>query len=1470
MITDGAGVLTFGDGGGNLVFYEVKNSTGSTIAKGTAVRVVGTDGNSGHKLIAPMVADGTVEPKYYIGVTYESITNGGIGKVVHFGEIDQVNTLAFNDGDVLWCDPANNGGFTTTEPNAPNVKLATAIVINSATNGKIFVRVQGNEGLHELHDVYTQSLVEGDILIYDGTNTYWKNSSQSNTAALMPSGTDAQRPTPAAGMIRFNTTSNEFEGYNGTEWAAIGGSNSASIDIDAFTGDGTTTAFTLTSEISQEDNTQVYIDGVYQSKANYTTSGTTLTFSTAPPTGTAIEVVNFTGIQESQMDGSGTANYVTKWLDSDTLTDSIITDDGSTVTVNGDAIVTGDLTVDTNTLYVDSADNRVGIGTTNPAQLLHITSAGSTVLFVEATGANDSRVRITAGDSNISYLEFGDTADSDTGEIRYEHATNNMQFRTNGNVERMRIDSSGRVAIGTTSINSKVQIEQPQQISGAFSNPFIKLSNSALTNNTGTTAIALATSTADNYGYAISAKRGTSGADSSFIITHHDNSLTGTERLRIDSSGNVGIGVSPIAKLHIKPTYATGYTGSFSGTASYEPTDSEILIKTQLGASALANDYIGIRFLVDGNTTGIASAGIYAVRESNEGNGNTSLTFATRSGTGPTTEKMRIDSSGNVGIGVTPSSWRATETVIQLPDAAFYSGNNYVAIGQNYYIPTTGGAVYEESNYASDYYQSGGTHVWRTAASGTAGNSITWSEAMRIDSSGRVGIGTTSPVNDVSGLHIAVASSTDQLYLERTGSGTGRWWLGTASNSLYFHDDVANSTRMVINSSGNVGIGTTSPAAKLDISFSGGGDSIKSASTNSTSYNSSKFYNDNSKGWHNLVYGSAYSSGSLLNVGADGATIYSNTTSGITTVGAFNLLFGTNSTERMRIDSSGVTTLTAEGYQLAIKDESSGNISEILTSNTAMGFFADRANAVASTSMIFSIDNDTKMTIDSSGNVKIKGTNTKLSWERTSDSAPDVVYLTKKEDISSNGNAKLHGYDGIVFSTAGTETERMRINSSGVVDIKSGGTAAAPSLILAGDSDTGWYRPTANTIGFSTAGNERMRVNTNGKVGIGTTSPAELLSVADNISLGTPRSTSSTEGDSKLILQGKNLLSGTNYYGDYGQILFNATSNYTGSARKWLITNALDAYKFSIINGGAGQATPAIGAYGGITTGTPALTIDHNNNVGIGTTSPAVLLDLNAGTITDIRIRGNQTVNSRLGGIAFYNTSANDVIAAINVDRDGANDAGAITFDTQPASGGNTERMRITSGGDVLVQAQSVAAAGLSIRPNATAGTVQQVFNRASTTSTSYIFDFQNAGTTVGYISYNNTSTNYNTSSDYRLKENVVPMEGALDRVDALKPSRFNFIANADKIVDGFLAHEVAEVVPEAISGEKDAVQEYEVTPAVLDDEGNVIEEAVMGTRPVYQGIDQSKLVPLLTAALQEAHTLIKDLTARIETLENQ
>ena len=151
------------------------------------------------------------------------------------------------------------------------------------------------------------------------------------------------------------------------------------------------------------------------------------------------------------------------------------------------------------------------------------------------------------------------------------------------------------------------------------------------------------------------------------------------------------------------------------------------------------------------------------------------------------------------------------------------------------------------------------------------------------------------------------------------------------------------------------------------------------------------------------------------------------------------------------------------------------------------------------------------------------------------------------------------------------------------------------------------------------------------------------------------------------------------------------------------------------------------------------------------------------------------------------------------------------------------------------------------------------------------------AAAIVGSITTSATATAYNTSSDYRLKEDDVPMTGATERVKALRPINFAWKVDGSR-VDGFFAHEAGEVVPECVTGTKDAMrdEEYEVSAAVeevRDEDDNVTTEAVeavTGTRsvPDMQGIDQSKLVPLLVSALQEAITKIESLTARITTLE--
>jgi len=164
-----------------------------------------------------------------------------------------------------------------------------------------------------------------------------------------------------------------------------------------------------------------------------------------------------------------------------------------------------------------------------------------------------------------------------------------------------------------------------------------------------------------------------------------------------------------------------------------------------------------------------------------------------------------------------------------------------------------------------------------------------------------------------------------------------------------------------------------------------------------------------------------------------------------------------------------------------------------------------------------------------------------------------------------------------------------------------------------------------------------------------------------------------------------------------------------------------------------------------------------------------------------------------------------------------------------------------------------------------------QFVTKVGSTSDRNHYTFGNTNGTVGAIRTNGSSTHYETSSDYRLKENEVAISDGITRLKSLKPYKFNFKTDADTTVDGFFAHEVTPVVPEAISGDKDAMAKvyYEEGDTIPENKkvGDFKEYSTTEIQP--QAIDQSKLVPLLTSALQEAITKIETLEARVQTLEN-
>jgi hypothetical protein len=248
------------------------------------------------------------------------------------------------------------------------------------------------------------------------------------------------------------------------------------------------------------------------------------------------------------------------------------------------------------------------------------------------------------------------------------------------------------------------------------------------------------------------------------------------------------------------------------------------------------------------------------------------------------------------------------------------------------------------------------------------------------------------------------------------------------------------------------------------------------------------------------------------------------------------------------------------------------------------------------------------------------------------------------------------------------------------------------------------------------------------------------------------------------------------------------------------------------------------------TGGSERVRVDTSGNVGIGTSSPNERVTIAASTSGSyIQICDSSTGTTSGDGlfIGSFNGAA-EIKTKENKE---------LQFGTN-----NAERARIDSSGNLLLGTTTLQG---RFTVTATGSTTIDCARTETTLSNNIIL--RNGNGAVGSIQTNGSTTAYNTSSDYRLKENVQPMSNALAKVAALKPVTYTWKVDGSA-GEGFIAHELAEIVPQCVGGDKDAV----------DADGN----------PVYQGVDTSFLVATLTAALQEAHGLIKDLQARVDALE--
>ncbi len=502
--------------------------------------------------------------------------------------------------------------------------------------------------------------------------------------------------------------------------------------------------------------------------------------------------------------------------------------------------------------------------------------------------------------------------------------------------------------------------------------------------------------------------------------------------------------------------------------------------------------------------------------------------------------------------------------------------------------------------------------------------------------------------------------------------------------------------------------------------------------------------------------------------------------------------------------------------------------------------------------LAFKTNSSERMRLDSSGRLLL-GTTTEgsTSGDDLTIETSGTTGITLRSGTSNNGN--------ILFSDGTSGNDEIR----GVVQ----------------------YAHSDNSMRLMTNAAERMRIDSSGRLLLGLTTSATtdsnahsklqaVTTAGPNIFLG--RDDSDTADDSRLGV----INFGANHGGTYHEIVTiraAADAQHASNSK----ASRLELYTTSTGN----------------TTGTERMRIDSSGNVGIGSDSPNSRLNIrksshyvatNNGKSDHLHISGAYGNSGELSGsISFGVTSSTSSSAAAIAARQYSSTAHqlGLSFFTHPTtteSDDSVEHLRLLANGKLSTAYQTSMLSDYAqldvVSDEGTGGAIRAFMDVNSTAvgysclelrhqgarsgQDAYGARFKNSGGHVcGSILLGQSTTAYNTSSDYRLKENVVPISDGITRLKTLKPYRFNWIEEKGQPkVDGFFAHEVT-AVPEAVKGTKDAVETTYYDASDTLPEGKSIGDVKDEASPVYQQIDQSKLVPLLVAAVQE-------LITKVETLE--
>jgi len=733
------------------------------------------------------------------------------------------------------------------------------------------------------------------------------------------------------------------------------------------------------------------------------------------------------------------------------------------------------------------------------------------------------------------------------------------------------------------------------------------------------------------------------------------------------------------------------------------------------------------------------------------------------------------------------------------------SGSVVLSTSPTLVTPTLSGVTLSDGTANGVLYLNGSKQV-------TSGSALTFDGT-------NLGIGTASPLTQlqVKGATysiVRITSATDNVagidFGDTDSADIGRIRYSNVSNGFIFRTN--GSDAMTLDSSGNLGIGKSFPAGKLDVVLG----------TDTPAY-----FRREDNGYQNINISIGSGGGQIVN----GGSIAKDFTLGNHTNGA--LLFNTNTVERMRLDSSGNLGLgvTPSAWN------SSFNVFQI----GATGSLYGRANTgydqagFYSNARFASGTNDWRYLVTATASGYGQAGGAHYWYTAPSGTAGNAITFTQAMTLDASGRLGVGTTSplttgGSLFEVSNSANCLATItctnDTTSLLDFR---TNNVDRLQIQSSSNWGAYFLVRSNqdMKFGTNNTERMRLDASGNLGLGVT-PSNAYSGARTIEVGAGG-----------LIDGR--------YSDNLTFSF-ATNAYLNSSGDWLYKGTGKANLYAQSTGIYTWSTAPSGTAGNAITFTQAMTLDSSGNLTI---------PYNGG---QIRLASGSVSYPALSFAAATSTGIWNYYDGV-----GPSMHFAIS---------GSDKMVLDRSGNLLVGTTSTFDNVSYLRIQTLGGIATKIQGTTLTTQVSFFND----NGRVGWVGTSGSSTSYNTSSDYRLKEDVQPVADAITRLNQLKPINFAWKVDGSRC-DGFLAHELQEVIPEAATGHKDEMrtEEYEVTPAIKDEEGNVITEAVMGERevPVYQGIDQSKIVPLLTAALQEAVAkiesqaqTIESLTQRIEALE--